>query len=137
MSEEASKFRLLHTMIRVMDLDKSLDFYTRHLGMQVLRRKDFPDGKFTLAFLGYGDEQSNTVIELTHNWDQAEPYDHGSALGHLAVAVPDVYATCEKLESEGVSIPRPPGPMKFGGSSTHMAFIEDPDGYKIELIQRG
>ena len=137
MSDEASKFRLLHTMIRVMDLDKSLDFYTRHLGMEVLRRKDFPDGKFTLAFLGYGDEQSNTVIELTHNWDQAEPYVHGSAFGHLAVAVPDIYATCEKLESEGVSIPRPPGPMKFGGSSTHMAFIEDPDGYKIELIQRG
>ena len=109
MSEEASKFRLLHTMIRVMDLDKSLDFYTRHLGMEVLRRKDFPDGKFTLAFLGYGDEQSNTVIELTHNWDQAEPYDHGSAFGHLAVAVPDVYATCEKAGIRRRQHPAPAG----------------------------
>ena len=129
--------KYLHTMIRVRDLDASIDFYTRHLGMQVLRRKDFPDGKFTLAFLGYGDEESNTVIELTHSWEQAEPYDHGSAFGHLAVAVPDAYKTCEALEAAGVAIPRPPGPMKFGGSSTVMAFIEDPDGYKIELIQRG
>lgn len=129
-------YRFLHTMLRVKDLDASLDFYTRHLGMQELRRKDFPDGKFTLAFLGYGDEGSNTVIELTHNWDQEDAYDQGSAFGHLAIGVPDVYATCEALEKEGVSIPRPPGPMKFGGSSTHMAFIEDPDGYKIELIQR-
>ena len=136
MADASSNFRLLHAMIRVVDLEKSIDFYTRHLGMHLLRRKDFPDGKFTLAFLGYGDETDNTVIELTYNWDQAEPYDHGSAFGHLAIAVPDIYSTCETLESEGVKIPRPPGPMKFGGSSTHMAFIEDPDGYKIELIQR-
>jgi lactoylglutathione lyase len=129
-------FRFLHTMLRVLDLDKSIDFYTRHLGMKVLRRRDFPDGKFTLAFLGYGDEESNTVIELTHNWDQKERYALGAAFGHLAVGVPDVYKTCEALKQEGVSIPRPPGPMKFGGSSTVMAFIEDPDGYRIELIQR-
>lgn len=136
MSVDASSSRLLHTMIRVLDLDKSIDFYTRHLGMKLLRRKDFPDGRFTNVFVGYGDETSEAVIELTHNWDQAEPYDHGAAFGHLAVAVPDIYTTCEKLEAEGVNIPRPPGPMKFGDSPTHMAFIEDPDGYKIELIQR-
>lgn len=134
---EATRYRLLHTMIRVFDLDRSVDFYTRHLGMKLLRRKDFPDGRFTLAFLGYGDEDANTVIELTHNWDQKEPYDLGSAFGHLAVAVPDIYGACERLEAEGVPIPRPPGPMKFGGGQTHMAFIEDPDGYRIELIQRG
>jgi lactoylglutathione lyase len=123
-------------MIRVMDMDKSVDFYTRHLGMKLLRRTDFPDGRFTLAFLGYGDEASNTVIELTHNWDQKEKYALGGAFGHLAVGVPDIYKTCEGLKQEGVPIPRPPGPMKFGAGSTHMAFIEDPDGYKIELIQR-
>ena len=134
---EAKKFRFLHTMLRVLDLDKSIDFYTRHLGMELLRKRDFPDGKFTLAFLGYGDEDNNTVIELTHNWDQAEAYEQGSAFGHLAVAVPDVYKTCADLEAAGVAIPRPPGPMKFGGGSVVMAFIEDPDGYKIELIERG
>ena len=136
MTEQAQNFRFLHTMIRVRDLEKSLAFYKQHLGMQELRRTDFPDGRFTLAFVGYGDEAKNTVIELTHNWDQDEPYDHGAAFGHLAVAVPDIYGTCERMEAEGVKIPRPPGPMKFGGGSTHMAFIEDPDGYKIELIQR-
>lgn len=136
MSGDGENFRFLHTMIRVLDLDKSIDFYTRHLGMTVLRHKDFPDGRFTNVFVGYGDENANTVLELTHNWDQKEPYDQGAAYGHLAVAVPDIYATCEKLAAEGVSIPRPPGPMKFGGSSTAMAFIEDPDGHKIELIQR-
>ena len=129
-----ANFRLLHTMIRVRDLDKSLDFYTRHLGMKVLRRKDFPSGKFTLAFVGYGDETEQTVIELTHNWDQDEPYELGTAFGHLAIGVPDIYATCEALEAENVPIPRPPGPMKHGGSV--IAFIEDPDGYKIELIER-
>ncbi len=127
-------FRFLHTMIRVKDLDKSLDFYTRLLGMQLTRKKDFPTGKFTLAFVGYGDEESNTVVELTHNWDQEEPYEMGSGFGHLAIAVPDAYATCETLEAEGVPIPRPAGPMKHGGNV--IAFIEDPDGYKIELIQR-
>jgi lactoylglutathione lyase len=127
-------FKYLHTMIRVLDLDKSIDFYTRLLGMNELRRKDFPTGKFTLAFVGYGDEADNTVVELTHNWDQKEPYDLGDAFGHLALGVKDIYATCEALGKEGVSIPRPPGPMKHGGSV--IAFIEDPDGYKIELIEK-
>jgi lactoylglutathione lyase len=125
--------QFLHTMIRVFDLDKSIDFYTRHLGMKLLRRKDYPSGEFTLAFIGYGDENANTVIELTHNWGQKTPYDKGNAFGHLAVGVDDIYGTCEKLAKEGVSIPRPPGPMKHGGSV--IAFIEDPDGYKVELIQ--
>jgi lactoylglutathione lyase len=126
--------QLLHTMIRVFDMDKSIDFYTRHLGMKLLRRKDYPSGEFTLAFVGYGDETDNTVIELTHNWGQKTPYDKGNAFGHLAVGVGDIYGTCENLAKEGVSIPRPPGPMKHGGSV--IAFIEDPDGYKIELIQK-
>lgn len=126
--------RLLHTMIRVKDLDKSLDFYTRLLGMKVLRKKDFPTGEFTLAFVGYGDEKDHTVIELTHNWGQEENYDLGDGFGHMAIGVPDIYATCEELGKEGVSIPRPPGPMKHGGAV--IAFIEDPDGYKIELIER-
>jgi lactoylglutathione lyase len=129
-----AEFKYLHTMIRVKDLDKSLDFYTRLLGMQELRKKDFPTGDFTLAFVGYGDEINNTVIELTHNWGQEEPYDLGNGFGHLALGVKDIYATCEKLANEGVSIPRPPGPMKHGGSV--IAFIEDPDGYKIELIEK-
>lgn len=132
---DASRYRLLHTMIRVKDLDKSLDFYTRHLGMTLLRKKDYPTGDFTLAFVGYGDEENDAVIELTHNWGQEEPYDLGNGFGHLAVGVPDIYGTCEALAKEGVKIPRPPGPMKHGGSV--IAFIEDPDGYKIELIQRG
>ncbi len=131
----ASDFQLLHTMIRVKDLDKSIDFYTRHLGMKLLRRKDYPSGDFTLAFVGYGHEDSHTVIELTHNWGQEEPYDLGTGFGHLAVGVPDIHGTCARLAEEGVSIPRPPGPMKHGGSV--IAFIEDPDGYKIELIERG
>jgi len=121
-------------MIRVRDLDKSVDFYTRHLGMEMLRKKDFPDGRFTLCFVGYGDEESNTVVELTHNWDQQEDYDLGSGFGHLAIAAPDIYGVCERLEKENVRIPRPPGPMKHG--SRVIAFIEDPDGYKIELVQR-
>ena len=128
------KYRLLHTMIRVKDLDKSIDFYTRLLGMKVLYQKDYPSGEFTLVFVGYGDEKSNTVIELTHNWGQEEPYDLGNGFGHLAIGVPNIYGTCEALEKEGVNIPRPPGPMKHGGSV--IAFIEDPDGYKIELIER-
>ena len=130
----ASSYRLLHTMIRVLDLEKSLDFYTRHLGMKLLRRNDYPSGEFTLAFVGYGDEADHTAIELTHNWGQKEPYAIGTAFGHLAVSVPDIYATCEALAKEGVKIPRPPGPMKHG--TTVIAFIEDPDGYKIELIER-
>ena len=126
--------RLLHTMIRVLDLEKSIDFYTRLLGMTLLRRKDYESGRFTLAFIGYGDESQSTAIELTHNWDQKEPYTIGSGFGHLAIGVRDIYGACETLAKEGVSIPRPPGPMKHGGSV--IAFIEDPDGYKIELIQR-
>ncbi|WP_085904744.1 lactoylglutathione lyase [Kiloniella majae] len=133
MSENTS-FRFLHTMIRVLDLEKSIDFYTRHLGMKLLRKNDYPSGKFTLAFLGYGDEDNNTVIELTHNWDQSDAYELGSGFGHLALGVPDIYKTCELLEKEGVNIPRKPGPMAHG--STVIAFIEDPDGYKIELIEK-
>lgn len=127
-------YRLLHTMLRVFDLEKSIDFYTRHLGMKLLRRKDYVSGRFTLAFVGYGDERDHTVLELTYNWDQEKPYDKGDAYGHIAIGVPDIYATCEALEAEGVKIPRPPGPMKHGGSV--IAFIEDPDGYKVELIER-
>jgi lactoylglutathione lyase len=134
MSQPASGSQFLHTMLRVFDLEKSIDFYTRHLGMKMLRRKDYPSGEFTLCFVGYGDEDSNSVIELTHNWGQKEPYTIGSGFGHLAIGVPDIYGTCEKLGKEGVKIPRPPGPMKHGGSV--IAFIEDPDGYKIELIER-
>ncbi|MBF0249469.1 MAG: lactoylglutathione lyase [Alphaproteobacteria bacterium] len=129
-----AEFRLLHTMIRVLELDASIDFYTRHLGMKVLRRKDYPEGRFTLAFLGYGAETDHTVIELTHNWDQTEPYALGGGFGHLAVAVPDIYAVCEEMERQGVVITRKPGPMKHG--TTVIAFLQDPDGYKIELIER-
>ena len=128
MTATATSYRLLHTMIRVKDLDRSIDFYTRLLGMHVLRKKDFEGGRFTNVFVGYGDEDSETVLELTHNWDQEDPYSHGSGFGHLAVGVPDIYATCEALDAEGVNIPRPPGPMKHG--TTVIAFIEDPDGYK-------
>jgi len=102
--------------------------------MSLMRRTDYPSGEFTLAFVGYGDEREQAVIELTHNWGQQEPYDLGTGFGHLAVGVPDIYGTCDRLAAEGVSIPRPPGPMKHGGSV--IAFIEDPDGYKIELIER-
>jgi lactoylglutathione lyase len=126
--------RLLHTMIRVMDLDKSIDFYTRLLGMRVLRKNDYPGGRFTLAFVGYGDEKDTAVVELTHNWDQKEPYEIGTAFGHMAIGISDIYGACERLAKEGVKITRPPGPMKHG--STVIAFIEDPDGYKIELIER-
>lgn len=131
---DTGSYRFLHTMIRVKDLDKSIDFYTRLLGMKLTRKNDYPSGEFTLAFVGYGDEKDSTVIELTHNWGQEAPYDLGNAFGHLAIGVPDIYGTCKQLEKEGVKIPRPPGPMKHGGSV--IAFIEDPDGYKIELIER-
>ena len=126
--------RLLHTMIRVRDLDKSLDFYGSHLGMTLLRKKDFPEGRFTLAFLGYGDESDHTVIELTHNWDRTELYEMGEAFGHLAIGVSDIYQVCETLEKNGVDILRKPGPMKHG--STVIAFVRDPDGYMIEFIER-
>lgn len=134
MSENGFGAQILHTMIRVKDLDKSIDFYTGLLGMKLLRRNDYPGGKFTLAFVGYGDESSNAVIELTHNWDQEEAYDLGNGFGHVAIGVPDIYGTCEKLEAAGASIPRSPGPMMHG--TTVIAFVDDPDGYKIELIER-
>ncbi len=129
-----SEYRLLHTMLRVFDLEKSIDFYTRLLGMKLLRRNDYEGGRFTLAFVGYGDEKDTAVLELTHNWDQAEPYSIGSGYGHIAIGVPDIYGTCEQLAKNGVTITRPPGPMKHG--STVIAFIEDPDGYKVELIEK-
>ena len=131
---DSAKFRMMHTMIRVKDLDKSLDYYTRLLGMQLLRKTDFPSGKFTLAFVGYGPEDSNAVVELTHNWDQQQPYDLGNGYGHIALAVPDIHATCEQLSAAGANVVRAPGPMKHG--TTVIAFVEDPDGYKIELVQR-
>ena len=128
-----SGFRMAHTMIRVKDLDKTLDFYTRLMGMKVLRQKEYPGGKFTNTFVGYGDEDSNTVIELTFNWDQEEAYELGDGWGHFALEVPDVYAACEKLAENGVAITRPAGPMKHG--TRVIAFVEDPDGYKIELLE--
>jgi len=135
MSEEKpNNFKMLHTMIRVKDLDKSIDFYVNNLEMRLLRRTDFPTGEFTLAFVGYGEEKDNTVIELTHNWGQQEPYDLGTGFGHLALGVKDIYGMCDKLSAQGIEIPRPAGPMKHGGSV--IAFIKDPDGYMIELIER-
>lgn len=126
-------YRMLHTMIRVKDLDKSLDFYTRLMGMKVLRKRDVPAGKYSLAFVGYGEERDNAVIELTYNWGKDDGYEMGTAFGHLAIGVPDAYAVCERLAAEGVKIPRPAGPVQHG--TTVIAFVEDPDGYKIELIQ--
>lgn len=128
-----SKFRLLHTMIRVRDLDRSIEFYTKYLGMDVLRKKDYEGGRFTLAFVGYGDEKNHTVLELTYNWDRDNDYEIGEGFGHIAIAVPDIYETCDELKRNGVSITREPGPMKHG--TTVIAFIEDPDGYKVELIE--
>ena len=124
--------KLLHTMIRVGDLDKSINFYTKVLGMKLLRRKDYPDGKFTLAFVGYGDEANTAVIELTHNWE-TKRYDLGNGFGHLAIGLPDIYAACAAVKAKGGTVTREPGPMKFGGSE--IAFVQDPDGYKIEFIQ--
>jgi lactoylglutathione lyase len=124
--------KMLHTMIRVGNLDRSLAFYTELLGMRLLRKKDYPGGRFTLAFVGYGDEADHTVVELTHNWD-TERYDIGDGFGHLALGVEDVYQTCDRLRERGAKITREPGPMKHG--TTEIAFVEDPDGYKIELIQ--
>jgi len=125
--------RLLHTMLRVGNLDRSIDFYTQVLGMQLLRRKDYPDGKFTLAFVGYGDEADNTVIELTHNWDTGS-YDLGEGYGHIAIEVEDVYEAVAELRNRGGKVIREAGPMHAG--TTIIAFIEDPDGYPIELIGR-
>jgi len=125
--------RILHTMLRVGDLDKSIAFYTDVLGMTELRRSEYPDGKFTLAFLGYGDEANNTVLELTYNWG-VECYDIGTAFGHIAIGVPDVYEACEKMKAMGGEIIRDAGPMNAG--TTIIAFLKDPDGYEIELIGR-
>lgn len=125
--------RYLHTMLRVGDLDRSVKFYTELFGMTELRRRDVPDGNYTLSFLGYGDESDHTVLELTYNYG-VETYDLGTAFGHLAIGMPDVYAACERLRASGAKITREPGPVKFG--TTVIAFVEDPDGYKIELIQR-
>lgn len=128
-----SEFSYLHTMLRVGDLERSVGFYTGLLGMRELRRTEVPAGKYTLVFLGYGDEAHNTVLELTYNWG-VDKYDIGSAFGHLALGVPDIYATCERLRAAGAKVTREPGPVQFG--TTVIAFIEDPDGYKIELIER-
>jgi lactoylglutathione lyase len=125
--------RILHTMLRVGDLERSLRFYTEVLGMRLLRRKDYPEGKFTLAFVGYGKEADTAVLELTHNWG-VEKYELGSAYGHIAVAVDDAYKACEEVKRRGGKVTREAGPMKHG--TTVIAFIEDPDGYKIELIER-
>ena len=126
--------QLLHTMLRVMDLDRSIKFYTGLLGMKELRRSENASQRYTLVFVGYGEVSGLNEIELTHNWDQAEPYAIGTAFGHLAIGVPDVSATCERLRANGVKITREAGPVK--GGTTVIAFVEDPDAYKIELVQR-
>ncbi|MEB3235565.1 MAG: lactoylglutathione lyase [Cyanobacteriota bacterium] len=124
--------RLLHVMLRVGDLERSIAFYTDVLGMDLLRRKDYPDGRFTLAFLGYGPESDTTVLELTHNWDTPS-YELGGGYGHIALGVDDIHSACGAIAERGGRVVRPPGPMKHG--STVIAFVEDPDGYKVELIQ--
>jgi lactoylglutathione lyase len=134
MADASTNYRMLHTMIRVLDLDKSLAFYTGPMGMKLLRKRDVPGGKYSLAFVGYGDEKEHCVVELTHNWDQAEPYELGSGFGHLAIGVPDVYGVCDQVTKAGGKVTRAPGPVQFG--TTVIAFVEDPDGYKIELIER-
>ncbi|MGH8599366.1 MAG: lactoylglutathione lyase [Burkholderiales bacterium] len=125
--------RILHTMLRVGDLDRSLDFYTSVLGMHLLRRTDYPEGRFTLAFVGYGPESEQAVLELTHNWD-TKSYDVGSGYGHVAIAVDDAYHACDEVKRRGGKVTREPGPMKHG--TAVIAFVEDPDGYKIEFIQK-
>lgn len=125
--------RILHTMIRVGNLERSLDFYGKVLGMRLLRRQDYPEGRFTLAFVGYGEESRDAVLELTHNWDTPS-YDLGNAFGHVALEVDDAYAACAQIKAAGGKVTREAGPMKHG--STVIAFVEDPDGYKIELIQK-
>ena len=127
-------FRLAHTMIRVKDLDLSLKFYCEILGMKVLRKTDYPDGKFTNTFIGYGPEVEFPTLEQTYNWEQNEPYDKGNGWGHICIETPDVYKACENLSSAGIKITRPPGPMKHG--TRVIAFCEDPDGYKVELNEK-
>src|SRR5260370_23997789 len=131
----SDNYSFLHTMLRVGDLDKSVDFYTKLLGMKELRRNEVPEGKYTLVFVGYGEESTGAaVVELTYNWG-TDKYDVGDGFGHLAIGMPDVYGTCAKLKAAGAKITREAGPVKFG--TTVIAFVEDPDGYKIELVQRG
>jgi len=134
MKTQGVAMKLLHTMLRVGKLERSLTFYTDVLGMHLLRRKDYPGGKFTLAFVGYGDESEAAVIELTHNWETSS-YDLGNGFGHVAIGVDDIYRVCKNIKTAGGKVAREPGPMKHG--STVIAFVEDPDGYKIELIQQG
>lgn len=124
--------RVLHTMLRVGNLEESIQFYCDVLGMKLLRQKDYPGGKFTLAFVGYGDESDHAVIELTYNWG-TDSYDLGDGYGHIAIGVDDIYGTCDRIKAQGGKVIREPGPMKHG--STVIAFVQDPTGYKIELIQ--
>ena len=131
-TQTIAAMRLLHTMLRVGDLERSLAFYTEVLGMRLLRRKDYPSGRFTLAFVGYGDESDHTVLELTHNWD-TNSYEIGSGYGHIALGVDDIHGVCEAIRVKGGKVVREPGPMKHG--NTVIAFVEDPDGYKVELIE--
>ncbi len=126
--------RVLHTMLRVADLEESIQFYCDVLGMKLLRQKDYPGGEFTLAFVGYGDESEHAVLELTYNWGVSE-YDLGNGYGHVAIGVDDIYQTCDEIKKRGGTVTREPGPMKHG--STVIAFVQDPTGYKIELIQLG
>ena len=125
--------RYLHTMMRVGDLERSVKFYTDLFGMKELKRNEVPGGKYTLVFMGYGDDATHTVLELTYNWG-VDSYEIGTAFGHLAIGMPDVYAACEEMKAAGAKITRPAGPVQFG--TTVIAFVEDPDGYKIELVQR-
>lgn len=126
--------RVLHSMLRVGDLQRSIDFYTNVLGMKLIRQQDYPDGEFTLAFVGYGNEYDNTVLELTYNYGQSD-YDHGNAFGHIAIEVDDAYKACDLVKEKGGKVIREAGPMKHG--TIVIAFVEDPDGYKIEFIQEG
>ena len=130
--DDSTEFQMLHTMLRVRDLDKSIDFYTKFLGMTLLRKREVPEAKYTNVFVGYGPEDTHAVLELTYNWEQDEDYEIGTAYGHIALGVRGIYDICDKLEAAGVKIPRKPGPVKHG--TTHIAFIEDPDGYKIEIV---
>lgn len=125
--------QILHTMLRVNNLEESIKFYCDVLDMKLIRKKDYPDGKFTLAFVGYGDESDNAALELTYNWD-VDKYDMGNAYGHIALGIDDIYKTCEEIKAKGGKVTREPGPMKHG--STVIAFVEDPNGYKVELIEK-
>lgn len=134
---KATKPRIRHTMLRVKNMETSIDFYTRLFGMTLFRRRDSEGGKYTTAFLGYDDEDTQPCIELTYNWGRDDDYDKGEGYGHIAIGVPDIYAFCERLEKEGVEIPRPVGPLKHAGpNASIIAFVKDPDGYMIELGER-